>query len=71
MYKQRAAHILQSESPDWEIVLTDYQRMKGDHRLTDIDIARFLGYKSANSFRNSARYRQVVTGLVRLWIVTQ
>lgn len=70
---ERRAHIMQLLNPKWEIVKQEYDRMKQDHRLTDGDIEGFFGYspgkKPGANFRNTARYRKTVTGIVRVWLV--
>lgn len=70
---ERRAHILQLASPKWEIVLQEYNRMMGDHKITETDIAGLFGtkYKDRRSFKQSTSYRNMVLGLVRLWLLTQ
>ena len=72
---ERRAHIMQIQNPKWEIVKQEYDRMKQDHRLTDGDIEGIFRYspgkKPGANFRNTARYRKTVTGIVRIWLVTQ
>ena len=68
---ERRDHILQMQSPNWEIVKQEYDRLKFDHRLTDADIASWFDYANVNSFRTSKAYRRVVTGVVRVWLKTQ
>ena len=70
---ERRQHILQLQNPKWEIVLQEYNRMLGDHRLSETEIAGLFGgkYKDRRSFKQSTSYRNMVLGLVRLWLLTQ
>lgn len=64
---------MQLQSPKWEIVKQEYERMLQDHRLTETEIAGLFGgkYKDRRSFKQSTSYRNMVLGLVRLWLKTQ
>lgn len=70
---ERRDHILKLQSPKWEIVEQEYRRMMYDHKLTETDIAGLFGtkYKDRRSFKQSSSYRNMVLGLVRLWLLTQ
>ena len=70
---ERRAHIMQLHSPKWEIVKQEYDRMLYDHQLTETEIAGFFGdkYKDTRSFKQSTAYRNMILGLVRLWLRTQ
>ena len=57
--------------PDWETIKLEYKRYKRENNLNDEKIALIKGYKSANSFRNNDAYKKVVTGIVRLWLITK
>jgi hypothetical protein len=67
--------IMQLQSPRWELVQEQYERMKSDHRITDAEIEGMFGLKPGtppgNNFRNSSAYRRMVTGIVRVWLRTQ
>lgn len=69
----RRAHILQLASPKWEIVKQEYERMLCDHKISETEIAGLFGgkYKDRRSFKQSTSYRNMVLGLVRLWLRTQ
>lgn len=70
---ERRAHILQLTSPKWEIVKQEYERMMFDNNLSETEIAGFFGgkYKDRRSFKQSTSYRNMVLGMVRLWLRTQ
>lgn len=68
---EKIAHILTLQSPKWEIVREQYERMCGDHRITEAEIAAWFGYKNTISFTQSTAYRKRVLGIVRLWLRTQ
>lgn len=70
---ERRDHILQLASPKWEIVLQEYNRMLYDNKLTETEIAGLFGdkYKDRRSFKQSTSYRNMVLGMVRLWLRTQ
>lgn len=70
---ERRSHILTLASPKWEIVEQEYRRLLYDHKLTETDIAGLFGtkYKDRRSFKQSTSYRNMVLGLVRLWLLTQ
>ena len=63
--------IMSQQSTKWELVKEQYQRMKGDHGLTDAHIAADFGYKTKAAFSNSSAYRRTVTGIVRVWLRTK
>ena len=63
--------IMSLQSPKWELVQEQYQRMKGDHGLTDAHIAADFGYRSKHAFSNSSAYRRIVTGITRTWLRTK
>jgi hypothetical protein len=46
-----------------------YKEFKSRYDLRDKDIAEFFGYKNANSFRTSARYSKIVSGIVKVWLL--
>lgn len=70
---ERRSHILQLASPKWEIVKQEYNRMMFDNNLSETEIAGLFGgkYKDRRSFKQSTSYRNMVLGLVRLWLLTQ
>lgn len=70
-FDERIAHILTLQSPKWEIVKEQYERMLSDHRISEVEIAAWFGYKNKISFKQSSAYRRVVLGIVRLWLRTQ
>lgn len=43
-----------------------YNHWKYCEGLTDADIAKWFGYKNANSFRNSARYIATIKGILKV-----
>ncbi len=65
--------ILEEERPDWKIVDREWKRFKHDLKLDNNGVAAlFAGkYKSGRSFEKSTAYRQMVTGIVRLLILSQ
>lgn len=68
---EKIQHILTLQSPKWEIVREQYERMCGDHRITEAEIASMFGYKNKISFKQSSAYRRIVLGIVRVWLRTQ
>lgn len=66
-------HILDEERPDWKIVDREWKQFKHDLKLDNNGVAKlFAGkYKSGRSFEKSTAYRQMVTGIVRLLILSQ
>lgn len=72
-HEEKVAAILQLQNPKWEIVQQEYERLLNDHRLTETDIAGMFGskYKDRRSFKQSTSYRNMVLGIVRLWLRTQ
>lgn len=65
--------ILEDERPDWQIVDREWKRFKYDLKLDNNSVAAlFAGkYKSGRSFEKSTAYKQMVTGIVRLLILSQ
>jgi len=65
--------ILEDDRPDWKIVDREWKRFKYDLKLDNNGVAAlFAGkYKSGRSFEKSTAYRQMVTGIVRLLILSQ
>ena len=45
----------------------DYAEVKKILGITDCQVAEMFGYSSVHSFRNAARKRQVMAGVVRLY----
>lgn len=70
-FQERVAAILQLKNPKWELVQQEYNRMLGDHRLSETEVAADFGYKSRATFKQSTAYKRVVTGIVRTWLRTQ
>jgi L-amino acid N-acyltransferase YncA len=60
-----------SNPPDWPTVKAEFERFKRENDLTNAKIAAMLGYVSGVTFRANKAYRKVVTGIVRLWILTK
>lgn len=69
--EEKIAHILTLQSPKWEIVKEQYERMCADHRIGEAEIAAWFGYKNKISFKQSSAYRRIVLGIVRVWLRTQ
>ena len=44
-----------------------YKEFKDKFELTDDDVSKWFGYKSANSFRNSTRYTKVINGILEVY----
>ena len=57
--------------PEWEAVKLEFERFKRENNLTNAKIAEYLGYSSGVTFRANGAYKKVVTGIVRLWLVTK
>ena len=57
--------------PEWESVKLEFERFKRENNLTNAKIAEYLGYASGVTFRANVAYKKVVTGIVRLWLVTK
>lgn len=60
-----------NDPPDWPTVKAEFERFKLENDLTNDKIAQMIGAKNGNSFRNNKAYKKVVTGIVRLWILTK
>lgn len=60
-----------NDPPDWPTVKAEFERFKRENELTNADIAKHLGYVSGVTFRANKAYKKVVTGIVRLWLVTK
>lgn len=56
--------------PEWEFVKLEFERMKRENNLTNEKIADLMGYSSRLTFRSNRAYKRVVTGIVRIWLVT-
>jgi len=65
--------ILEDENPDWGMVDREWKRFKYYLKLDNNGVAAlFAGkYKSGRSFEKSTAYKQMVTGIVRLLILSQ
>lgn len=57
--------------PDWPTIKSEFERFKRENNLTNAKIAEYLGYASGVTFRANGAYKKVVTGIVRLWLVTK
>jgi hypothetical protein len=60
-----------SNPPDWPTVKSEFERFKIENDLTNAKLAEYLGYASGVTFRANKAYKKVVTGIVRLWILTK
>jgi L-amino acid N-acyltransferase YncA len=60
-----------NDPPDWPTVKAEFERFKRENDLTNAIIAKHLGYASGVTFRANKAYKKVVTGIVRLWLVTK
>jgi hypothetical protein len=65
------AHILNEKLPDFRYVENEFNKMKRENDLTNAKLAEYLGYASGVTFRANKAYKKVVTGIVRLWLVTK
>lgn len=44
-----------------------YKEIKAKYNLTDAHIAEWFGYTTANTFRNSSKFKQVKSGIEHLY----
>jgi hypothetical protein len=60
-----------NDPPDWPTVKAEFERFKRENDLTNDKLAEYLGRSSGVTFRANKAYKKVVTGIVRLWLVTK